>query len=143
MKSFNFFISFFKNYLKLVRICNYFVLCYCEAIISASHCDSKIESNYLSALIKLAKVWTASAELWTEVFGIKNKKLLKKHLSKFSPKINPWDTLEMTGQTHFVHYLVEHIFLQSKSRCSKANHYLDHILRVLWSISCVICSQQL
>ena len=130
MKSFNFFISFFKNYLKLVRICNYFVLCYCEAIISASHCDSKIESNYLSALIKLAKVWTASAELWTEVFGIKNKKLLKKHL-KFGPKIDPWDTLDMIGSNSLCSLFSWTHCLQSNSRCSKANHYLNHMLRVL------------
>ena len=49
------------------------------------------------------------------------------------------------AQTRFVYYLFEHIVygLLNKNKCSKANHYLDHMLRVLQSISDVKCSQKL
>ena len=42
-------------------------------LIAASHSDSKIGSNSLSVLAKLAKV-LSSAKLWTDAFGIKKKK---------------------------------------------------------------------
>ena len=43
-------------------------------------------------------------------------------------------------QTRFVFYLFEHIVygLLYKNRCSKANHYLDCMLRVLRSVSRVV-----
>ena len=63
-------------------------------LIAASHSDSKIGSYSLSVLAKLAKV-LLSAKLWTEAFGIKKKKLLKKILYKIGAKIEPWGTPDM------------------------------------------------
>ena len=60
-------------------------------LIPTSNSDSKIESNFSSVLAKLAKL-LLSAKLWTEAFGIKNKKSLKKILNKIGPKIKPWGT---------------------------------------------------
>ena len=107
-------------------------------LITASFSDYKIGINSLNVLAKLAKV-LSTAKLWTEAFGIKKKKLLK----KIGSKIEPWGTPDMTVSNSL--YLFEHIVygLLNKNKCSKANHYLDHMLRVLRSISRVVCSQKL
>ena len=55
-------------------------------VIAASYSNSKIGSNSLSVLAKLAKV-LSSAKLWTEAFGMKSKKSLEKILNKIGPKI--------------------------------------------------------
>ena len=63
-------------------------------LIAASYSDSRIGSNYLSVLAKLAKV-LSSTKLWTGTFDIKKKKLLKKILYKIGLKIEPWATPDM------------------------------------------------
>ena len=79
-------------------------------LIAASHSDSKIDINSLSVHAKLAKV-LSSAKLWTEAFGIKKKKWLKKKKKKIGPKIEPWGTPDMTvsNSLYSIHYLFEHI----------------------------------
>ena len=74
-------------------------------LIAASHSDSKIDSNSLSVHAKLAKV-LSSAKLWTEAFGIKKKKWLKKKKKKIGPKIEPWVHLIWLCQTHFTVFTI-------------------------------------
>ena len=78
-------------------------------LIAASHSDSKIDSNSLSVHAKLAKV-LSSAKLWTEAFGIKKKKWLKKKKKNWSEN---WalGTPDMTvsNSLYSIHYLFEHI----------------------------------
>ena len=128
--------------LKLVRISNHFVIV--KSINSYSHSDSKIGSNFSSVLAKLAKL-LSSAKLWIEAFGIKNKKSLKKILNKIGPKIEPWATPDMNVSSSLCSLFFEHnaYNLLNKNRCSKANHYLAHMLRVLSSVSHLVCSQKL
>ena len=114
-------------------------------LIAASHSDSKIDSNSLSVHAKLAKV-LSSAKLWTEAFGIKKKKWLKKKKKNWSENwalgYTWYDCVKLTLQyslfiwTHCLRFFLN-------NRCSKANHYLDHMLRVLRSVSRVLCSQNL
>ena len=61
-----------KNYLSGFTI----ILLLWSQLIAASHSDSKIGSNSLSVLAKLAKI-LSSAKLWTEALGMKKKKLRK------------------------------------------------------------------
>ena len=59
--------------------------------IAVSHSDCKIVTSPLSVFAKLHRV-LSSAKLWTDAFGIKKKKSLKKILNKIGPKIEPWGT---------------------------------------------------
>ena len=74
-------------------------------LIAASHSDSKIDSNSLSVHAKLAKV-LSSAKLWTEAFGIKKKKWLKKKKKKLVRKLSLGVHLIWLCQTHFTVFTI-------------------------------------
>ena len=121
-------------------------------LIAASHSDSDIAvilaKNYLSLIAKLAKALSSallSSKLWTETFGIKKKSCWKKYYITLAQKLSLGVHLIWLCYTRFVHCIFEHIVydLLNNNRCSKASHYLDHMLRVLRSISREICGQKL
>ena len=78
-----------KNYSKLVTIYSHFVLV--KPINCCCTFWFQIGSKSLSVLAKLAKV-LSSAISWTEAFGEKKKKSLKRILYKIGPKNEPWCT---------------------------------------------------
>ena len=156
---FNFFVSSFnfnvrvisatffrKNYLKFVRIYNHFVIAKpinCCFTFWLRNC-----SNSLSLLAKLVKALSSallSSKLWTEAFGIKKKSCWKKYYITLAQKLSLGVHLIWLCHTRFVRYIFEHNVydLLNKNRCTKASHYLDHMLRVLRSISREICRQKL
>ena len=144
---FNFYVRFIratfvkKNYLKLARIYNHFV------IVNPINCCiklwPKIESNSSSVLAKLAKM-LSSSKLWTEDFWIKKRKSFKKFCIKLVWKLSLGMHLTELCQTRFIHYFFEHFVygILNKNRFSKVNHYLGHMLRDLRSISRLVYSQK-